>query len=315
MKRLLIGTLILMLMLGACASAPAASPAVEEYYYAEPAVGGGAPYAEDRAVAAEAPLPAATAGFYSEEGSVTNSLGGGERLVIQNADLSIVVKSPQNKMEAISAMATRMGGFVVSSNLYETYAYDGLPVPEGSMTIRVPGERLEEALAEIKADAVEIQNESRSGQDVTQQYTDLASRLKNFELAEKELQELMDRAEDPEDVIAIFNQLVYYREQIEVTKGQMKYYQESAALSAISIRLVAEETVKPIEVAGWKPEGVARDAIQALVDFSQNFVNFLIWFVLFVLPAFVLMLLPFSLVIVLIRRWLKNRKAKKTPAE
>lgn len=310
MKNLMLSALVVTLLLGACASSPAASPVVSEelYYAAEPAVGGA--YAEDRAAQA----PGAPVEFYNEESVVSNISTGGDRLVIQNADLSLVVKSPQNKMEALSAMATRMGGFVVSSNLYESYAYDGEPVPEGSITIRVPAERLEEALAEIKSDAVEIQNESRSGQDVTQQYTDLASRLKNFELAEQELQELMDRAEDPEDVIAIFNQLVYYREQIEVTKGQMKYYKESAALSAISIRLVAEETIKPIEVAGWLPQGVARDAIQALVNFFQVFINFLIWFILFILPAFVIMLLPLALVIYLIRKWLAKRKAKKTPA-
>ena len=49
---------------------------------------------------------------------------------------------------------------------------------------------------------------------------------------------------------------------IEVLKGQINYYDQASTLSAISIRLIAEETVKPIIIAGWQPQGVARDAAQ-----------------------------------------------------
>ncbi len=308
MKNALMLLVVTTLLLGACASSPLA-PASYEY---EMPLGGASDFVEERAgapaIAMESDaMPMATAVYYDT--STANT--GQQRMVIQNANLSLVVQDPKNSLEAITALATRLGGFVVSSNLYQNYSASGEPIPAGTLTIRVPAERLEEALAEIKAGAVEIQSENRSGQDVTQQYTDLASRLKNLEAAEAELQELMTRAEDPEDVIAVFNQLVYYREQIEVTKGQMQYFEQSAALSAITIQLTAEETIQPIEVAGWRPEGVARDAIQALVNFFQGFVDFMIWLVLFILPSFTLMLLPFLLVFLVIRAWWKRRKDKK----
>lgn len=55
-------------------------------------------------------------------------------------------------------------------------------------------------------------NQNRTGQDVTQSYTDLKSRLKNLELAEQQLQEILDKTTDPDAVVNLFNQLVYYRE-------------------------------------------------------------------------------------------------------
>jgi hypothetical protein len=214
-------------------------------------------------------------------------------------------------------MAQTMGGFVVSSNLYQTTTSDGTPVPEGSIVIRVPADKLEQALKQIKADVVEVQNETRSGQDVTQEYVDLKSRLKNLEAAEAQLTKIMEEAKKTEDVLNVFNQLVATREQIELIKGQMQYYEQSAAYSAITARLMAEETVKPIQVGGWKPQGVVRDAIQSLINFLQDFVDFLIWSILYYLP----MLLLIGLVIVLpiwlvylAARAIRRTKRGKTPA-
>lgn len=234
-----------------------------------------------------------------------------DRLVIQNADLSIVVADPQAKMTAIAEMAKQMGGFVVSSNLYQTYIQGGGTAPEGAITIRVPAEKLDAALSQIKADAVEVRNENRSGQDVTDQYVDLQSRLKAKQAAEQKLLQIMEKAEKTEDVLNVFYQLSAVQSDIEVLKGQIKYYEQAAALSAISVTLIAEATIKPIEIGGWKPKGVARDAAQALIYFFQGFVNFLIWLVIFILPMLVLVLLPFFLIFLGVRAVVRKNRARK----
>jgi Flp pilus assembly protein TadB len=122
----------------------------------------------------------------------------------------------------------------------------------------------------------------------------------------------MSKAEKTEDVINVFNQLTSIRGQIESIKGQMKYFEESAALSAISVRLVAEETIQPIEVLGWKPEGTLRDAVQDLIYFWQDFVDFLIVFVVNWLPKLITIAAVFGLPIWLIVRAVRktNRKRK-----
>ena len=192
-----------------------------------------------------------------------------ERIIIQNADLAVVVTDVEKRTKEISVMTQEMGGFVVSINLYTSGNVDA---PEVTMAIRIPSEKLDEALERIKKDAVDIQYENRSGQDVTDQYVDLQSRLKAKQAAEAKLLEIMENAQTTEDVLAVYQQLQMIQTEIEVLTGQINYLEQSAALSAISIRLISEETVKPVEIGPWRPEGVALDAIQDLVDFSKSFV-------------------------------------------
>jgi hypothetical protein len=259
--------------------------------------GGGAPEME-APPAAPAPALDSFAPQEADRSAVKNdaSQQGQERLVIENADLAIVVKDPKASMEAISALAREYGGFVVSSNLYQSFTSLGKEVPEASIVIRVPSERLDEALEAIKEDAVDVEFENRSGQDVTSQYVDLQSQLKAKQAAEEKLLEIMEQAARAEDVLATYIEVQRVQTEIEQLKGQIQYLEESAALSAVSVRLIAEEGTQPIEVGPWRPEGAAKDAIQDLIIFFQNFVEFLIRFVLLTLPALILIAIPLFLV-------------------
>lgn len=251
--------------------------------------------------------------FQEEYAMVTGDVNPAERLVIRNASLSIVVRDPGAAMDEIISMAEGMGGFVVTSNLYQRRLANGNLVLEGSVTVRVPALNLNEALEQIKGlvdnPQTDILTENISGQDVTAEYTDLKSRLRNLEDAAEQLRKIMETATKTEDVLRVLNELRSVTEQIEVLKGQIKYYEESAAMSAISVTIQAQETVAPITVGGWKPEGVARDAIQALIDAYQTIASGVIWLVLFCLPI----ALPIGLVVFFIvrgvLRWRKRRKA------
>ena len=249
----------------------------------------------------EAPAAEPAPAFDSAESSAVDLYNTGtvqtqERLVIENADLAIVVKDPKARMAEINALANELGGYVVSSNLYQSFTSFGMEVPEATIVIRVPSERLDEALTRIKEDAVDIEYENRSGQDVTNLYIDLQAQLKAKQAAEAKLLEIMDQATRAEDVLAIYLQVQQVQTQIEQLKGQIQYYDESVATSSISVRLIAEEGTQPIEIGPWTPEGAAKEAIQDLIFFFQRFVELLIRFVLLTLPALILIAIPLYLV-------------------
>lgn len=238
-----------------------------------------------------------------------------ERIVIKNASLEISVESPEESMKRISQMAEEMGGYVVSANMYQTYRVDGAEIPTATLVIRVPAERLTEALDRIKSETEQpVRSENITSQDVTADYTDLESRLKNLEAAEDQLQQIMDNAKDTQDVLNVYNQLISIREQIEVIKGQIKYYDQSAALSAVSVELTANAAVQPIEVGGWQPQGTVRDAIQALVYAFQALVDFFIWLFLFALPVLLAIVIPIWILIMVIKRLRRNRRKPTTSA-
>lgn len=312
MKRLFLIILIAAFVLSACASQANQVPVPEQYRVS-------------RSITIPDALPLAGSGGGSADESANNGLpqtGGGEavaieRLVIQNADLAIVVADVDARTKAIEALAVKMGGYVVSSNKYQNQVYSGgqyVNVPEATVVIRVPSDQLDAALDAIKADVVEVQSESRNGQDVTADYIDQQSTLKNLEATEAQLTKILENASTTEDVLNVFNQLTAIRQQIEVVKGQIKYYEESAAMSAVNVHVIAEQTIQPIVIAGWKPEGVARDAIQDLINFSQSFASWLIRFVLFTAPALIMIGIPFYLAFLGVRAlFRKFRKPKVKP--
>ncbi len=306
-KSVLIGLLILTLVLSGCA-AKAASEAVQDD-----------DYRNDLAAQALAPMEAPLAEEYGLDSSkgtgVTAAESESEQMVMMSASLSIAVDDPSTTMADIQKLARDMGGFTVYSNLYKTQTMTGSEVFEASVTIRVPAERLDEAMEKIKAmtgDAKKYTlNENVSGQDVTKEYTDLQSRLRNLEEADAKLSEFYEQATKTEDALAIYNQKMQVTEQIEVIKGQIKYYDESVSTSSITVSIQAKETIAPLTVAGWKPSGVARDALQALIKFGKGLVNFLIWLVLYVLPIALVIGLPVFFLV----RWLTRRsRARKQAA-
>lgn len=291
MKRTVISIILLAtLLLVACGGA--ANPLLRESVVSgetAPSTGFGAP----AGLPAQEP-PAADGAFYAPEAQdAASTVALADRLVIKNANLSLVVDDTTASVEAISRMAESMGGFVVALNTFETYYGPNAQLAQqANLTIRVPSEKLNEALSQIKGMAAEVKSETISGQDVTSEYTDLRSRLTNLEAAEKQLQSIMEEATKTEDVLAVYNQLVYTREQIEVIKGQMKYYEESAALSAISLELIPNVATQPIEIAGWHPEGVAKQAIEDTIRFLQDFTDGLIYFGIARLPFLLIVGLP-----------------------
>lgn len=266
--------------------------------------------------AAEAPRMEMAEAALDEEystGSSVNSTGSSsERIVIKNASLSIVVPDPSTAMKSITDMAESMGGFVVNSNLYKTTTSQGLEVPNANITIRVPAEELEQILDQIK-DLVEdpeidILTEDISGQDVTSEVTDLESRLRNLEAAELQLLGILENAKKTEDVLTIFRELTSVREEIELIQGQIKYYRDSARLSAINVFLQAKAALEPISIGGWQPGVEAQKALQALVNGGQLIVDFLIWLVIFALPILAVIFLPIYFLIRFFRRKQKKNK-------
>lgn len=233
-----------------------------------------------------------------------------ERMVIYNADMRIAVENPEDTMKTIIDMAEEAGGFVVYSNLYRTQTDRG-SLPQANLMVRVPAERLNAIMAEIKVltpnPREDVLSENVSGQDVTAEYTDLESRLRNLEAAEQALVQLMDQAQDPQDVLDVFSELTYYRGEIEIVKGRMRYLEESAALSALSVDIVAKRSLQPIEIAGWQPQGTAKRAIEALIDAAQSLADAAIWFGIFCLPF----LIPLGVGVYFLVRLFRKRKAHK----
>lgn len=226
-----------------------------------------------------------------------------DRMILRNATLSVTVENAETSLAEIASMATEMGGWVVTSSTSAVTTADGSEVARGSITVRVPSERLEEALRIIKSGGGRVESESISGEDVTQQYVDLTSRLTNLEAAETQLREIMDSARQTEDVLAVYSELVRVRGEIETLRGQIQYYEESAAFSSISINLIPEALETRVQIAGWSPGRTVERALAALISVLQFVADALIVIAVVILPV----ALVIGGVVWFIRRMVKRR--------
>ncbi len=300
-KRTVLMFILILLALASCATPPAAGPTTSTANQppsapAADSAAGGRSSSGGPGLAESKPAPADVA-----------------RLVIKNADLTIVVDNPGAGMATITKMASDMSGFVVSSKSFKTKISSGVEVPQASITVRVPAEKLDEALAKVKAlvrdPSRDIISDTTTGKDVTADYVDLQSRLTNLQNTEEQLLKIQDSATKTDEVLAVFNQLTQIRQQIEQIKGQIKFYEESANLSAISVQLLSAESIAPITIGGWAPVGVVRDAFQALINVGKLLVEVLIWLVVLFLPLGLVLYFPGRWIWRWVKRWLARRTA------
>jgi len=226
-----------------------------------------------------------------------------QRLIIRQADLQLVVEDTEAAQEMVNTLVEELGGYTVTS---EWIKYDeGVRI---DLTVRVPAEELDGALARLRALALEVRRQTVTGEDVTEEYTDQQSQLRHLEATEARLLTFLDEAEDTEATLAVYSELRQVQGEIEQIKGRIQYLEDASAMSSIRIELIPDELAQPISVAGWRPRGTLRNAAQALIRALQFLVNALIWVVVFFLP---MALLVFGLpAVVLI--WLVRRRRRQT---
>jgi len=254
MKRLIIGLALVALLLVtvSCASAPA--PSSEEAALMPPVEfkGGGE--------------------YRAETTEITQ-----ERMIVRTGDISLVVEDVINARDDIAQLALRFDGYVVSSQI--SGEEEDM---RGWISIRVPDEKFEQALAELRDLAVRVKSESTYSQDVTEEYIDLQSRLKNAEATEQQYLALLEKATDVEDILNIYKSLSQVRQEIEQIKGQMQYLERTSSMSLISVYLEPEATVKPLVKAGWSALEAIKSAVRGLIIFGQWLVILAIWLIIFI---------------------------------
>jgi hypothetical protein len=232
-----------------------------------------------------------------------NSLDVPERMVIWNASISLTVEDTTEAVAQVQVVARDLGGYTTGS---ESWLSDDQL--HARLTIRVPAERFEEAMAHLRDLALEVNRESASSEDVTAQYVDLESRLRHLEAKEVQLLDFLDRAEDTEAVLAVYEHLAETQADIEQVKGKMAYLQNLSAMATISVELFPEEAEIQVVEEGWKPARTLRRAARALVGTLEGLGNALIWFAVYVLPILLVLAVPVIFVVWLVRRWRRRRR-------
>lgn len=229
------------------------------------------------------------------------------RKLIRTVELELAVKDTGAAAAKVQEIVTAHGGFVEAMNAQRS---ESLMYYE--MTLRLPAERLDQALAAIKGLAVRIDREQLATEDATSRYVDLQSNLRTLTATETELRELLaesrERGRKVEDVMAVYRELTGIRGQIEQIQGQLQSIDRLAELSTLRLQLRPDVAAAPI-VRGdeWRPWETVRGSARTLVKILQFLVNALI--------IAVIVILPIAIPVWLLVRFLRRRKRSRNGEE
>jgi uncharacterized protein YeeX (DUF496 family) len=181
--------------------------------------------------------------------------------LIKNATIQIEVEkgSFEKVFFQVASLAEQNKGYVSNSQSYSDA--DG-NMTSGQITIRVDKANFDAVLNKIKAMG-KVQNVNITVSDVTQEYVDNESRLKNLDSQRTSLINLMEKSATVKDSIEIQRELSNVEGQIEIIKGRQNYLDNLIAYSTIDITLAEPQAITESNQGGFIG-AIKRGAIGAL---------------------------------------------------
>lgn len=208
------------------------------------------------------PDGAGIAGALPAAGSPASST----REIASTAAATLRAPNVADVIDALSASAVELGGYVESSSTSGTGASttaddsDGdqiepsypapLPPNTGSVTLRVPADRLSDARASL-AELGTVTESTVERQDVTLQAVDLRARAAAAQTSVDRLTELVAQAGDLADLLAAESALTQRQAELESTRQQLTALESRVSLASLSVTVLPEETAAPADPTGF----------------------------------------------------------------
>ncbi|MEK3952267.1 DUF4349 domain-containing protein [Psychrobacillus sp. FSL K6-1464] len=163
------------------------------------------------------------------------------RMIIHQARISTNVKDLKKAQHNMEQRVKDYGGYIVESNVY----LESDETSSGKMIVRIPEKHFETFLSEAELEASKVLEKNVTGQDVTEQYVDLSSRVKSKRAVEERLLAFMKDAEKTEDLLKISSDLAKVQEEIEVLVGKIKYLENQTSFSTIELTMFENRVIIP----------------------------------------------------------------------
>jgi hypothetical protein len=271
------------LLMSAVACAPAAMPATP------------APAATMSAAAAPT-APAANEVAGQASANLPNAAPRSSiRMIIKNGEMTLLVADTDRALDQATGIAVNSGGYVVSSKTWNSGDYKS-----ATLTMGVPSDQFEAVQRQLRALAVEVLSDTSSGQDVSDEYVDLQSRVTNLEATAMRIRELLKDAKTVDEALQVNIKLSEVESEIEQIKGRMQYLKDRSAFSTIVVNLQPDVPAPTPEA--WQPGKTIESAAKSAGNLLRGLIDGAIWLVVALGPV----LIPLAIVI-----WLFVRARRK----
>jgi len=221
-----------------------------------------------------------------------------KRLIIRSGTMSIEVDKYDETEGKITDIVKKYNAYITNTSA----SLNPNGKKQGTITIRVPSEKFDGLLDEIRKTGKEM-NENIKGTDVTEEYMDSEARLKTQKQLEERLLKLLDeKTARLTDVVDVEQKLSSVRENIEKTEGRMKYLKDQAAYSTIAVSVYEPSLLQTSTGGGFFYE--LEQGIKRGLNGFTVILSGIITFIIAILPIAI----PAYLVIYFVIRYFKKRK-------
>jgi hypothetical protein len=230
-------------------------------------------------------------GFQPGANSAPSVPPGITRKIIYDAQVDVVVDSVDSVSRRVSTLVQDARGYIAEQSV------TGSPGALRSMRwrIRVPVERFESLVSSVVS-LGELERNSRTSQDVTEQFYDIEARIKNKKIEEQTLNKILqERSGKLEDVLKVEVELSRVRGEIEQLEGKIRVLESLSSLATLTLNIrERDKYAPPPPVVADFPTQIDRawhESIDHMVELGKSIVlwtvTWSIWIPFYVLGAIV----------------------------
>lgn len=209
-------------------------------------------------------------------------------------------------LNTLYKMITELGGFVESQNMQGAGLY-GQNLRYADITFRVPSAKFDTAYNGLTS-VGSVTNSSSSGTDITDQYVDTETRVRNLKIQEERLLALISKAPKLDEIVTLEQRLSDIRTEIETMENSLRNFDRLLEYSRITVRLQEVQYITETRpVAKSLGERLSQAFSNAWSDFVQGWEEFLVWLVesVFVLLVWAIII---AAAVLIVRSQLKKRE-------
>ena len=158
-----------------------------------------------------------------------------DRKIIFNATMSLEAGDVSKAFNEASALARSSGGYLERSSFANAAEEKDRTA---SLTIRVPVQNYESLIANLRGiEGVRVLTEGSKSTEVTEQYTDLQSRLRNLQSTEQQYLALLKEAKTIQEILTVQDRLSGVRSQIEQIQGRLKVLDSLTEFATVDLSI------------------------------------------------------------------------------
>jgi len=241
--------------------------------------------------------------------------------IVYTGYATIETREFDKAVAAFKALVTQYGGYIENSSVsglpeatyldeYGNYYRSYNPMRSAYFTVRIPADQFD-AIKNSVGTVGSVISQSESAANITDSYYDVQARINSLEAQEASLLAMLEKAEDVSTMLTVTSYLSDVQYQLDNYRSQLQRMDKQVAYSTLTVTINEVETLTPTvkeKRTYWQQIG---DGFVSTLKGIGDFFAAVFKGIIVSLPAFITVGVIVVIVLVIVFKSIKKRKANK----